>query len=260
MDASDQAALDARMLELDGTPTKSKLGANAILGVSLAAAKAAAEAARPAALPLPRRRRGPDAARPAHEHPERRRPRRLQRRHPGVHGRAARRAQLRRGAALRRRGLPRPEEGAQGQGRQHRRRRRGRLRPQPGSNEEALAADHGGHQAGRLQARRAGGPGPRRAPPASSTTRRAASTRSRARARPSTARAWWTSTTACAPKYPIVSIEDGCDENDWASWKLLTDKLGKKIQLVGDDLFVTNVDPPRPAASRRAWPTPSWSR
>src|SRR5512143_2415044 len=44
MDASDQAALDARMIELDGTPTKSKLGANAILGVSLAAAKAAAEA------------------------------------------------------------------------------------------------------------------------------------------------------------------------------------------------------------------------
>jgi len=44
----------------------------------------------------------------------------------------------------------------------------------------------------------------------------------------------------CA-KYPIVSIEDGCDENDWATWKLLTDKLGKKIQLVGDDLFVTNV-------------------
>jgi enolase len=44
-----------------------------------------------------------------------------------------------------------------------------------------------------------------------------------------------------AGKYPIVSIEDGCAEGDWKHWKLLTDKLGNKIQLVGDDLFVTNV-------------------
>jgi enolase len=42
-------------------------------------------------------------------------------------------------------------------------------------------------------------------------------------------------------RYPIVSIEDGCAENDWATWKKLTDKLGDKVQLVGDDLFVTNV-------------------
>jgi enolase len=41
-------------------------------------------------------------------------------------------------------------------------------------------------------------------------------------------------------KYPIVSIEDGCDQDDWEGWKLLTDKLGKTVQLVGDDLFVTN--------------------
>ena len=43
-----------------------------------------------------------------------------------------------------------------------------------------------------------------------------------------------------AADYPICSIEDGCSEDDWAGWKLLTDKLGSKIQLVGDDLFVTN--------------------
>lgn len=43
-------------------------------------------------------------------------------------------------------------------------------------------------------------------------------------------------------KYPIVSIEDGLAEDDWDGWKLITDKLGKKVQLVGDDLFVTNVD------------------
>ena len=42
-------------------------------------------------------------------------------------------------------------------------------------------------------------------------------------------------------KYPIVSIEDGCAEGDWKHWKLLTDKIGNKVQLVGDDLFVTNV-------------------
>jgi enolase len=42
-------------------------------------------------------------------------------------------------------------------------------------------------------------------------------------------------------KYPIISIEDGCDENDWEGWKLLTDAISDKAQLVGDDLFVTNV-------------------
>ena len=45
-----------------------------------------------------------------------------------------------------------------------------------------------------------------------------------------------------ASKYPIISIEDGMDENDWQGWKYLTDKIGDKIQLVGDDLFVTNVE------------------
>ena len=41
-------------------------------------------------------------------------------------------------------------------------------------------------------------------------------------------------------KYPIISIEDGLDEDDWAGWKRLTEELGDKVQLVGDDLFVTN--------------------
>jgi enolase len=49
-----------------------------------------------------------------------------------------------------------------------------------------------------------------------------------------------------AARYPIASIEDGCSEDDWAGWKLLTDRLGAKLQLVGDDLFVTN-----PARLRR---------
>ena len=42
-------------------------------------------------------------------------------------------------------------------------------------------------------------------------------------------------------KYPIISIEDGLDEDDWDAWKLMTEKMGENIQLVGDDLFVTNV-------------------
>ncbi len=43
-------------------------------------------------------------------------------------------------------------------------------------------------------------------------------------------------------KYPIISIEDGMDENDWEGWKLLTEKIGNKVQLVGDDLFVTDIE------------------
>ena len=45
-----------------------------------------------------------------------------------------------------------------------------------------------------------------------------------------------------ADKYPIISIEDGMDENDWEGWKYLTEKIGGKVQLVGDDLFVTNIE------------------
>ena len=48
-------------------------------------------------------------------------------------------------------------------------------------------------------------------------------------------------TNLCA-RFPIISIEDGCAENDWAGWKKLTSKLGERIQLVGDDIFVTNVE------------------
>lgn len=43
-------------------------------------------------------------------------------------------------------------------------------------------------------------------------------------------------------KYPIISVEDGCSEDDWETWRLLTDAIGERVQLVGDDLFVTNVD------------------
>src|SRR5207247_9211616 len=45
-----------------------------------------------------------------------------------------------------------------------------------------------------------------------------------------------------AERYPVVSIEDGRDEEDWDGWKLLNDRLGERVQLVGDDLFVTNTE------------------
>jgi enolase len=58
-------------------------------------------------------------------------------------------------------------------------------------------------------------------------------------------------------KFPIKSIEDGCDENDWTGWKKLTDAIGDRVQLVGDDLFVTNVDFLK-KESIRALETPFW--
>ena len=58
--------------------------------------------------------------------------------------------------------------------------------------------------------------------------------------------------------YPIVSIEDPLDEDDWAGWKAITDELGGKIQLVGDDLFVTNVERLAARHHRRRRPTRCW--
>ena len=55
-----------------------------------------------------------------------------------------------------------------------------------------------------------------------------------------TAQAWSDMLATWVDKYPIISIEDGMHEGDWDGWKILTERLGKKVQLVGDDLFVTN--------------------
>jgi enolase len=60
-------------------------------------------------------------------------------------------------------------------------------------------------------------------------------------------------------RYPIVSIEDGMAEDDWDGWKALTDRLGAKVQLVGDDLFVTNTERLADGIDEGS-PTPSWSR
>ena len=59
-------------------------------------------------------------------------------------------------------------------------------------------------------------------------------------------------------RYPVLSLEDGMDEKDWDGWKALTERLGERVQLVGDDLFVTNPERLR-RGIERASPTPSWS-
>ncbi len=101
LDPARQAEIDGLMIALDGTPNKSKLGANAMLGVSMAVARAAAAGGEAAALRLSRRRRRDAAARADDEYRQRRQARRELGRLPGIHGDADRRAELRRGAALR---------------------------------------------------------------------------------------------------------------------------------------------------------------
>ena len=114
LDARDQRALDLAMIELDGTPNKSRLGANAVLGVSLAAAKAAADDAERAAVPLDRRHERASAARAVDERRQRRRPCAELTRLSGVHARARRRGELLRGAPDRRRDLPCPQGPTEG--------------------------------------------------------------------------------------------------------------------------------------------------
>ena len=156
LDALDQAGVDQAMLDLDGTPNKSKFGANAILGVSLAVAARRSGSRRSAPLSLPGRRFGPPAARPDDEHPERRRARQLARhRSPGIHDRPAGRPQFPRGRALGSRDLPGAEERAEEQGLLHRSGRRRRLRPDAQDQRPGHRADHRGHAEGRLQAGRA---------------------------------------------------------------------------------------------------------
>ena len=109
VEASEQRIVDEILIEVDGTDNKGRVGANAILGVSLAVAKAAADSRRPAAVPLPRRTERAHPARPAVQRHQRRLARRQRHRHAGVLPRADRRVDVRRGAALGHRDLPRPE-------------------------------------------------------------------------------------------------------------------------------------------------------
>jgi enolase len=241
MDASDQATLDARMIALDGTPNKAKLGANAILGVSLAAAKAAASAHQ---LPLYRYVGGVGA---------RTLPVPLMNiLNGGAHadsnvdiqefmvvplGAPSFAEGLRYGAeifhALKK--VLKGKSASTGVGDE------GGYAPSLGSNEEALALILEAIQQAGLKA----GEQVALALDCASSEffdRKSQRYRLKGEGKEYDGKAlveWYAS---LASKYPIVSIEDGCDENDWATWKLLTEKLGGKVQLVGDDLFVTSVE------------------
>ena len=165
LDAADQAALDAALIAADGTPNKGRLGANAILGISLAASACRRSRDRRAALPPPRRRGRERAPRPDAQRDQRRRARRELDRSPGVHGRPGGCADLRRGDPSRRRGLPLARGRPARAGARDGRRRRGRLRTRPSL------------QRGRDR----GHPRRRRAAPGTATPSRSPSTPPRAR-------------------------------------------------------------------------------
>jgi enolase len=237
-DALDQAAIDQAMLDLDGTKTKSNLGANAILGVSMAVARAAAEAV---GLPLYRYLGGAQACvlptplmnilnggTHADNGLE------IQEFMVVPHGAASFREGLRMGAEvfhhlksiLKKRGLTVAvgDEGG--------------FAPRLDSNEAALAVI--------LEAVEKAGYTPGR--DISLALDCAASEFFDKDKKVYTfdkkeidGAALIDIYARLADKYPLVSIEDGCAEDDWDTWKKLTDRLGGKVQLVGDDLFVTNV-------------------
>ena len=238
MDAREQREIDGAMIELDGTPTKARLGANAILGVSLAVAKAAAaEADLPLyrwiggtnahVLPVPMMNvvnGGAHAAQLA--------------RLPGVHARPGRRRDVLRGAPDRRRVLPR----AQG------RSSRSAVSPPRVGDEGGFAPDLGSAYdacEAILEAAERAGHRDKVAialDPATSELYEDGAYVLERQGGTLDGNGMIDLWADLADRFPIVSIEDGLAENDWAGWQTLTDRLGGRIQLVGDDLFVTNVD------------------
>jgi enolase len=237
IDAADQEALDRAMLELDGTPNKGRLGANAILGVSLAAAKAAAAEA---GLPL-WRYLGGEAA---HVLPVPM----MNVLNGGAHadnkvdfqefmvvpiGAGSFSDALRVGAevfhALKRTLHERGLSTAVGD--------EGGFAPDLESNEAALEALIDGIEAA---GHRPGADVAIALDPATSEIHRdgAYVLEHEGRTLSSAELAgYWED---IASRYPVLSIEDGMDEEDWDGWKALTERLGERAQLVGDDLFVTN--------------------
>ena len=239
IDAADQEAVDRAMLDLDGTPNKGRLGANAILGVSLAAAKAAAAEA---GLPL-WRYLGGEAA---HLLPVPM----MNVLNGGAHadnkvdfqefmvvpvGAGSYSEALRTGAeifhALKRILHERGLATAVGD--------EGGFAPDLSSNEAALEALMAGIEAARYR------PGEEVAialDPATSEIHHDDAYVLEHEGRtlsPAEMADYWAE---MAGRYPILSIEDGMDEEDWDGWHALTERIGDRVQLVGDDLFVTNTD------------------
>ena len=237
MDAADQRALDDAMIALDGTPNKARLGANAILGVSLAAAHAQAaeegmplwrylggEAARVLPVPMMNVLNG------------------------GVHadnkvdfqefmivpcGAPSFSECLRTGVevfhALKRTLHDRGLSTAVGD--------EGGFAPDLSSNEEALKMLVEGIEAAGFQP---GGDVAIALDPATSELYRDGAYVLEHEGRTLSAEELADYWADLASRYPIVSIEDGMDEQDWDGWKTLTERVGSTVQLVGDDLFVTN--------------------
>jgi len=237
LDAADQRWLDERLIELDGTSNKSRLGANAILGCSLAAAKAAAA---DAGVPLYRWIGGPESRTlpvpmmnviNGGAHAQNRLD--LQEFMVVPAGASTFSEALRIGtevfhelkAVLHERGL------ATGVGDE------GGFAPDLESTEEAIAAvleaaERAGHR------ERVG----IALDPAASEVFREGSYELPGEGRTLDPGAMIDFYAALADRFPILSIEDGLDENAWDDWRTLTDALGDRVQLVGDDLFVTNVE------------------
>jgi enolase 1/2/3 len=239
MDPADQEALDRAMIDLDGTPNKGRLGANAILGVSLAAAKAAAAEA---GLPLWEYLGGPEA----HVLPVPM----MNVLNGGAH--ADNKVDFQEfmvmpvGAATFSEGLRMGDEvfhalkrTLHDQGLSTSVGDEGGFAPDLDSNEAALKALMTGIEAAGLR------PGEDVAialDPATSEIFENGSYVLEHEGRSlssSELAAYWAE---MADRYPIVSIEDGMDEEDWDGWKELTDRIGDRVQLVGDDLFVTNTE------------------
>jgi enolase len=239
VDADDQAALDRRLIEADGTPNKSRLGANAILGVSLAAAHAAAAEE---GLPLWRYLGGESA----HVLPVPM----MNVLNGGAHadnsvdfqefmvvpvGAESFSECLRIGTevfhALKRTLHERGLATAVGD--------EGGFAPDLDSNEAALRMLVEGIQAAGY---RLGDDVAIALDPATSELHTDGGYELEHEGRTLTAdelAAYWAD---LAGRYPILSIEDGMDEEDWAGWRALTERLGDRMQLVGDDLFVTNTE------------------
>lgn len=241
MDARDQAAVDAAMIALDGTETKSKLGANAMLGVSMAVARAAAATLE---IPLYRHLGGLNA----HVLPVPM----MNVINGGAHSDAPIDVQefmiVPRGAASFSEGLRMGAEVfhslkkiLKGKGLSTAVGDEGGFAPALASNTAALevlveAIKAAGYKPGKDVFIALDVAASEFFDPKTKKYVLSKSDKSRRSAADMVAmyEGW-------CKKFPIVSIEDGCAEGDWDGWKLLTDKLGGTIQLVGDDLFVTNV-------------------
>ena len=239
-DALDQSGLDKRMLDLDGTANKSKLGANALLGVSLAASRAAAEAV---GLPLYRYLGGVSANMlpvPC-----------FNILNGGAHanwqgtdfqefmiapvGASSFQEALRWGSEIYHtlKGVLKKKGCSTGVGDE------GGFAPALKTNSEAIevileAVEKAGyHPGGQIAIS---------LDPASSSIYEKGGYHLRTENRRVSAAEMVELFAGWVKKYPIVSIEDGLAEDDWKGWKLLNQTLGKKIELIGDDLFVTNVE------------------